>query len=133
MTKRIQAKPKDGYRSKLEASVAESLKRMKKKRWFKKVSYEEDIFSYFIDYDYHPDFKITRRDGSIFYIEVKGYLDTITRRKMRSVKECHPEMELYFLFPKEAKLPGLQKTNVQWAKLHGFECHCGLDIPKEWF
>ena len=39
---------------------------------------------------YLPDFKVWRNDGSIYYIEVKGYMDKVSATKLKRMKQYFP-------------------------------------------
>lgn len=43
---------------------------------------------------YLPDFKVTRLDGSVYYVEVKGWMDTRSKTKLRRMKKYHPDVTL---------------------------------------
>ncbi len=54
--------------------------------WFEKI--RRGVRSYL------PDFKITRNDGTIYYVEVKGYMDPKSATKLKRMKKYHPKVEL---------------------------------------
>lgn len=41
---------------------------------------------------YTPDFKVTNKDGSIVYHEIKGWMDKRSQVRMRRMKKYHPEV-----------------------------------------
>ncbi len=137
MGKRYRGQPKKyrgvQYRSNFEVDVAKELSRLKSR--FKKafnVKYEEDTFSYVLYRNYTPDFKITRSDGSVLYIEAKGVLDRETRAKMLAARDCNPDASFALLFPGP---PSLSKKRAQeysrWCEKHSFEYAIG-EIPAHW-
>lgn len=71
---------------------------------------------------YTPDFKLTNPDGTITYIEAKGYFDATDRTKMKCMKAQYPELDLRLLFQTAGKkLSGNSKTTYAgWADAHGF-------------
>ena len=81
-----------------------------------------------------PDLKIKE-----MYIEVKGYFRQDAQRKMRNVKEQHPDLDIRFLFQKnnstlqgaKRRKDGSKMTCAQWAERYGFEYAEGV-IPDEW-
>ena len=75
-------------RSTLEDRVQENLK----KRGIV-YTYEPCKLPYNVQRNYIPDLLI----GDI-YVEVKGYFRQDAQRKMKSVKEQHPELDIRFLF-----------------------------------
>ena len=46
---------------------------------------------------YLPDFRILRPDGSIYFAEVKGYMDSRSRTKLKRLKQFYPETEIYLI------------------------------------
>lgn len=49
---------------------------------------------------YLPDFKITRKDGSHYWAEVKGYMDSKSRTKINRFRKYYPE-ETLMLYDQE--------------------------------
>lgn len=96
--------------------------------------YEPCKLPYVVQRDYVPDLLI----GDM-YIEVKGYFRQDAQRKMRNVKEQHPELDIRFLFQKagspvqgaKVRKDGTKMTCKEWAVKHGFEWAEG-EIPEEW-
>lgn len=43
---------------------------------------------------YTPDFKVEYADGSIEYHEVKGYLDSKSKTKLKRMRIYHPEIKM---------------------------------------
>lgn len=50
---------------------------------------------------YCPDFEVKRSDGSIFYIEVKGWKMERSMERIRMFQERYPDVELYIIDDKE--------------------------------
>lgn len=46
---------------------------------------------------YLPDFKVWRNDGTIYYIEVKGWMDKTSATKLARMKKYHPTVEVQLL------------------------------------
>jgi len=122
------------YRSKLEVSVVKLLyaarRTLKKAFTFK---YESEGIPYTLsERMYVPDFVIERADGSVVYIEVKGYLDNDATRKMRAVKACNPDKVFVFLFAKDNPIrKGAKMKYSDWAEKNGFDWAIG-EVPKRW-
>ncbi len=120
------------YKSKLEVEVAKLLytARGKVKPKFK-FDYEHHPFEYVLEPRlYWPDFMILRSDGSELYIEVKGYLDRDSQRKMLAVKECNPNDTFVFLFSKNNPIrKGAKMRYSDWCKKHGFDFSIG-EVPE---
>lgn len=94
------------------------------------IEYEPHYIPYQMKGSYLPDMKLPNG----IYIEVKGYLDAATCKKMKAVKASNPHLEIRFVFQdangkrnKRAKL-----RNYEWADRHGFKWSEGT-IPREWF
>lgn len=87
---------KYGYKSGLEETIANVLAD-------KKVNfgYEEEKITYIVPettHKYTPDFKIRKSGDRILYIETKGRWVTADRKKLKMVKEQHPELDIRILF-----------------------------------
>jgi hypothetical protein len=46
---------------------------------------------------YLPDFKITRSNGSVYYVEVKGYMDSKSLTKLKRMAKYHPTVEVQLI------------------------------------
>lgn len=134
---RYRGKPKKyrgvQYRSFFEVDVAKEITSLKRR--FKKkfdVEYEADTFPYSIHRNYSPDFKITRSDGSVVYIEAKGVLDRETKAKMLAARDCNPDVTFVLLFP---PYPSLSKKRAaeysKWCERHGIDYAIG-EVPARW-
>jgi hypothetical protein len=94
------------------------------------MKFESDYLPYVIKGTYNPDIKLSNG----IFIEVKGVLDAGTQRKMKAVKESHPDLDIRFVFARAGnKLrKGGRMTYWQWAEKYGFPWSEGM-IPREWF
>lgn len=94
------------------------------------MEYETLWLPYVIKHNYNPDFILP--NGII--VEAKGKLDAASMRKMKAVKETHPELDIRFVFQCATnKLTKRSKMRYwQWAEREGFPWAEG-DIPVEWF
>lgn len=110
------------YKSKLEALAAKMLGR--------KAEYEPVKLQYTQTRSYIPDFVIHREGKPPIFLEVKGYLRYEDQTKMRSVKECNPDLDIRFFFPRDAKVAKSKLTNSEWCKKHGFPIYLGI-LPKD--
>lgn len=98
-----------------------------------KVEFEAEKLPYMVPHNYITDFKVTRPDGSVFYIEVKGFFRIRDQVKMRAVKKAHPDKDIRFLFAVDNKVQGSKVTTCsKWAERYGFPYAIGK-LPKEWF
>lgn len=116
-----------GYRSGLEESTADDLKRR---------GVEADYEKYKIKYaipareaTYTPDFKLP--NGVI--VETKGRFTAADRKKHLLVQAQHPEIDIRFLFQRSAsRLSKTSKTTyADWCRKHGFR-FADKVIPEEW-
>lgn len=98
-----------------------------------KVKYESTRIPYTLRRYYVPDFVCERSDGSVFYIEVKGYLRSTDRSKLLAVKEAAPMADVRLVFAKDNLLYASSKTRYsEWCIKHGFQYSIG-SVPKHWF
>lgn len=84
---------------------------------------------------YTPDWRVTRKDGSVFYIEFKGKLDQDTRSKLLGIKKSLPDLDLRLVFEKHKnKISSRSSTRYyQWAESNGFPwSSLERGIPEEW-
>lgn len=86
------------FRSLWEANWALYLDWMIKQGKIKDWQYEPDRF--FFDrqklgtQSYCPDFKVFGNDGTIWYEEVKGFFDAISKTRLKRMKKYHPEVRV---------------------------------------
>jgi len=79
---------------------------------------------------YTPDFYFPKFD---FFIEVKGRLDSATRKKMRDVKKANPSRDIRFLLMADNKItPKKPERYSDWCKKFGY-LYCIRVPPEEWF
>lgn len=117
-------KLENGYRSGLEAEVAEQLEKSGVS-----FEYETKRIPYMKEAKYIPDFILP----SGIIIEAKGRLTQEDRSKMRLVKKHNPELDIRFVFTRSsAKISKTSKTTYgQWCEKYGFP-YSDKVIPKEW-
>jgi len=97
-----------------------------------RITYEEDKIDYTINSTYNPDFKVEFADGSMIYIETKGRFDYDDQRKMRAVKDCHPELDIRIVFERDSPVrKGAKMKYSDWAVKNEFMYAIG-GVPKEW-
>ena len=118
------------FRSKFEESIFKDLKARKAS-----FSYESEKISYVkpaTNHSYTPDFVIVLKSGRKIYVEAKGYLDALARKKMLLVKESNPTLDIRFLFMSDNPIrKGSSTYYSDWAEKSGFKFAFG-SIPKEW-
>ncbi len=113
----------NNYRSGLEAQVAEQLDKTGIK-----YEYETIRLPYKLDAKYIPDFII----GDLI-VECKGRFTSEDRRKMRLVKEQHPDLDIRFVFSRSSSKinKGSKTTYADWCHKYGFPFADKL-IPEIW-
>jgi hypothetical protein len=97
----------------------------------KSVEYESLKLPYKLDFIYTPDFILSNN----IIIECKGFLDQQDRRKLKAVKDQHPELDIRLVFQKASRKLTKAKsssTYAQWAEKYGFKWSEDV-IPLEWY
>lgn len=86
------------FRSKWEANYALYLDFLIKQNQILSWEYETDKFVFdkikFGTRSYTPDFKITNSGGSIEYHEIKGYMDSRSKTKLKRMSKYYPNIKL---------------------------------------
>lgn len=86
------------YRSRWEANYARYLEFLKKQGEIEDWDHEPQTF--WFDkirrgaVSYLPDFKVTRKDGTHYWVEVKGWMDDRSKTKINRFRKYFPEEEL---------------------------------------
>ena len=97
------------------------------------LAYETEKLHYTIEYDYTPDFVIQLPNKRKIYIEAKGYWDADDRRKIRNVKNQHPEADIRMLFQANSKMHRSSPSRYSdYSEKHNIPYAVKV-IPKEWF
>jgi hypothetical protein len=96
------------FRSRWEANYARILNWKVAQRQIATWEYEADTF-WFEKIrrgvrSYTPDFKITGLNGSIWYEEIKGWMDAKSKTKLKRMKKYHPKTSVLVIGQKEYKL-----------------------------
>lgn len=88
-------------RSSWEANIATYLEFLKSKGAIREWEYEAETFWFHKIKrgvrSYKPDFKIMNIDGSIFFEEVKGWMDDKSKTKLKRMKKYYPNVDLRIL------------------------------------
>jgi hypothetical protein len=85
------------FRSKWEANYALYLEFLKKQGEIKDWHYEVKMFDFPIPHGvtrYMPDFQVIEKDGSVTYREVKGYMDSRSKTKLKRMKKYYPQVKI---------------------------------------
>lgn len=89
------------FRSSWEAEYAFYLDFLKKQKEIIEWQFESDKFVFekikFGTRSYLPDFKITNKDGSVEYHEVKGYMDRRSKTKLSRMKKYYPKIKIVLI------------------------------------
>ena len=113
------------FRSGLEEKVADLMVELGVK-----YEYESTKVPYQIMHSYTPDFLLPNG----IFLEIKGYWDAEGRRKMRNVKQQHPELDIRMVFQspfntiskksKTTYAKYCEKLNIPWTSW--------ANIPLNW-
>ena len=122
----LMTKKTSKFRSKLEERVADLLSSLKID-----YDYETTKVSYQIQHIYTPDFLLPYKH---LLLECKGYWDAADRRKIKTVKEQNPDLDLRMVFQSPYnKISKKSKTTyAQWCERHDIPWTSFHDIPLEW-
>ena len=86
------------FRSKWECNYGRYLQWQKEKSYIQEWQHEPKTFWYEgikrgVN-NYKPDFRIDLLDGSHYWVEVKGYMDSKSKTKIRRFKKYFPDEEI---------------------------------------
>ena len=112
------------FRSGLEERVADLMCELGVK-----YEYESTKVPYIIQHIYTPDFLLPNG----IYLECKGYWEPEDRRKIKNVKEQHPELDIRFVFSNSRSRISKKSetTYAMWSEKYGFK-FADKHIPLEW-
>ncbi len=89
------------FRSKWEANYALYLDFLIKDKQIRSWEYEKDVFIFdkiqFGTRSYRPDFKVLNNDSSVEYHEVKGYMDSKSKTKLKRMARYYPDVKLILI------------------------------------
>ena len=93
--------------------------------------YETEKIPYTIEHIYTPDFLLPNG----IYLECKGYWEAEDRRKIKAVKQQHPEIDLRMVFQSPYnKISKKSKTTyARWCEKHEIPWASFGSIPGSWF
>ena len=123
---------KYGYKSGLEHKVADALKEINYP-----VNYETETLKYVVPeskHKYTPDFVLTKKDGSIMFIETKGRWTSADRLKMKHVLKSNPDIDIRIVFQNgnQKISKGSKTTYEMYANKLGIMKVANKMIPVEW-
>jgi hypothetical protein len=113
------------FRSGLEEKVADLMVELGVK-----YEYESTKVPYQIMHSYTPDFLLPNG----VFLETKGYWEASDRRKMKAVKEQHPELDIRMVFQSPYnKISKKSKTTyAKWCEKHDIPWTSYGNIPIDW-
>lgn len=86
------------FRSSWEANYARFLQFLKDHRKIREWEYEPCTFWFEGirrgTVSYKPDFRVQRLDGTVYYVEIKGFMDAGSRLKLKRMRKYHPMVEV---------------------------------------
>ena len=93
--------------------------------------YESTKIPYQIAHNYTPDFLLPNG----VFLEAKGYFDADDRRKIKAVKQQHPEIDLRMVFqqPFNTISKKSKTTYARWCEKNEIPWASYGSIPGEWF
>lgn len=92
------------FRSKSEANYAIYLDWLKKNKEIKDWQYEPMMYEFPIKHGttrYLPDFLVINNDGSTYLVEVKGFMDSKSKTKLKRMAKYFPNVKLELVDSKE--------------------------------
>jgi hypothetical protein len=124
------------FRSSWESNIAAYFEFLKSKNEIIDWIYEPDVF-WFEKIkrgvrSYKPDFKITDKNGNIYYEEVKGWMDDKSKTKLKRMKIYYPKIDIRVLDQKRYKeISKISSMIPLWGKMDNKEVeefvHCSID------
>ena len=94
-----------------------------------KYEYESTKVPYQIQHNYTPDFLLP----SGIYLECKGYWEAEDRRKIKNIKEQHPEIDLRMVFQSPYNTISKKSTTyAQWCEKNDIPWTSFTNIPLDW-
>ena len=113
------------FRSGLEEKVADLFVELGVK-----YEYESTKIPYVIQHNYTPDFLLPNG----IFLECKGFWEPEDRRKIKNVKEQHPELDIRMVFQSPFnKISKKSKTTyAQWCDKHNIPWTSFTNIPLNW-
>ncbi len=94
------------FRSKWEADYALYLDFLKKHKKIKGWRYEPRFFDFPVKHGttrYLPDFEVEENNGELVYHEVKGYMDSKSKTKLKRMAKYYPKVKIILIGKAEMK------------------------------
>ena len=115
-----------GFRSGLEEKISDLMVELGIDH-----DYEATKISYQTEHFYCPDFYLPNKN---IYLEAKGYWRPEDRRKIKTVRKQHPDLDLRMVFqnPYQTISKKSKTTYAQWCERHGIPWSSYHNLPLEW-
>lgn len=95
------------FRSAWEANYCRYLVWLKEQGEIEDWEYEPEVFRFEGvargPYTYTPDFRVTEKDGSVVYHEVKGWMDGPSRSRLKRMAKHYPDVRIIVIGEEEYK------------------------------
>lgn len=107
------------FRSAWEANYCRYLNWLVEQGQIISWEYEADVFVFHGEtrgaITYRPDFKVTEKDGSVVYHEVKGWMDGPSKTRLQRMKKHYPEVKVIVIGEAEYKAVAKWKALIpEW-------------------
>ena len=115
-----------GFRSRLEENISDLMTELGVDH-----DYEATKIPYTIEHVYTPDFFLPNKH---IYLEAKGYWRPEDRRKIKTIKEQNPDIDLRMIFqhPFNTISKKSKTTYAQWCERYGILWSSYHNLPLEW-
>ncbi len=101
------------FRSGWEANYALYLDWLVKQKQILRWEYEQEKFIFekikFETRSYLPDFKVYNNNGTDYFVEVKGYMDSKSKTKLKRMKKYYPKIKIELV---DSKAYGILKKKI---------------------
>lgn len=127
-TRRGRKSSKDDYKSDFERIFCKTLETR-----HIDFGYETEKINYKVERTYNPDVILQKQDGSIMYLELKGFFDKASQNKMKWVKQTNPELDIRMIFMDSSKKihKGAKMDYAGWCRKYGYK-FADKNIPSAW-
>ena len=115
-----------GFRSRLEEQISDLMTELKIDH-----DYEATKIPYQIEHFYTPDFFLPNKH---IYLEAKGYWRPEDRRKIKTVRKQHPDLDLRMVFqnPYQTISKNSKTTYAQYCERYKILWCSYHELPLEW-